>query len=139
MKNRKREICTSGSVRDEAGQPPHLLGHRWQFLHLATGIAQGPSPSGEAQAQVQSVSWKVRNAAVMVRGGLERATEGNRRLVAERPADQLQSDRHAVPRLSGRNFEHREPEIVDRSHEARDCLDGGLNFGRHYRESGNPS
>jgi hypothetical protein len=25
-KNRKREICTSGSVRDEAGQPPHLLG-----------------------------------------------------------------------------------------------------------------
>src|SRR3979490_675956 len=27
MKNRKREICTSGSVRDEDGQPPHLLGH----------------------------------------------------------------------------------------------------------------
>ncbi|MGH8526921.1 MAG: hypothetical protein ACREXY_22750, partial [Gammaproteobacteria bacterium] len=26
MKNRKREICTSGSVRDEDGQPPHLLG-----------------------------------------------------------------------------------------------------------------
>ena len=26
MKNRKREFCTSGSVRDEAGQPPHLLG-----------------------------------------------------------------------------------------------------------------
>jgi hypothetical protein len=24
MKNRKREICTSGSMRDEAGQPPHL-------------------------------------------------------------------------------------------------------------------
>ena len=34
MKNRKREICTSGSVRDEDGQPPHLLGRR-QFLHLA--------------------------------------------------------------------------------------------------------
>jgi hypothetical protein len=31
MKNRKREICTSGSVRDEDGQPPHLLGRR-QFL-----------------------------------------------------------------------------------------------------------
>jgi hypothetical protein len=33
MKNRKREICTSGSVRDEAGQPPHLLGGwaaRWR-------------------------------------------------------------------------------------------------------------
>jgi hypothetical protein len=28
MKNRKREICTSGSARDEAGQPPHLLGPR---------------------------------------------------------------------------------------------------------------
>jgi tripartite-type tricarboxylate transporter receptor subunit TctC len=33
MKNRKREICTSGSVRDEDGQPPHLLGRR-TFLHL---------------------------------------------------------------------------------------------------------
>ena len=31
MKNRTREICTSGSVRDEDGQPPHLLGHRRQF------------------------------------------------------------------------------------------------------------
>ncbi len=27
MKNRKREIRTSGSVRDEDGQHPHLLGH----------------------------------------------------------------------------------------------------------------
>src|SRR5271167_4044056 len=39
MKNRKREICTSGSVRDEAGQPPHLLGHRRRLLHLAAGAA----------------------------------------------------------------------------------------------------
>jgi tripartite-type tricarboxylate transporter receptor subunit TctC len=38
MKNRKREICTSGSVRDEDGQPPHLLGRR-QFLQLAAGAA----------------------------------------------------------------------------------------------------
>ena len=38
MKNRTREICTSGSVRDEAGQPPHLLGHRRQFLHLAAAL-----------------------------------------------------------------------------------------------------
>ena len=29
MKNRKREICTSGSVRDEGGQHPHLLGRSW--------------------------------------------------------------------------------------------------------------
>jgi len=41
MKNRKREICTSGSVRDEAGQPPHLLGRR-TFLHLAAGAAALP-------------------------------------------------------------------------------------------------
>src|SRR5215475_5728515 len=39
MKNRKREICTSGSVRDEDGQPPHLLGHRRHVLHLAAGTA----------------------------------------------------------------------------------------------------
>ena len=38
MKNRKREICTSGSVRDEDGQPPHLLGRR-NFLHLAASVA----------------------------------------------------------------------------------------------------
>jgi hypothetical protein len=34
MKNRKREICTSVSVRDKDGQHPHLLGRR-RFLHLA--------------------------------------------------------------------------------------------------------
>src|SRR5262245_41571660 len=33
---RKREICTSGSVRDEDGQPLHLLGRR-TFLQLAAG------------------------------------------------------------------------------------------------------
>jgi hypothetical protein len=38
MKNRTRENCTSGSVRDEAGQRPHLLGRR-NFLHLAAGTA----------------------------------------------------------------------------------------------------
>jgi len=36
MKNRKREICTSGSVRDEDGQPPHLLGRE------KTATAAGP-------------------------------------------------------------------------------------------------
>src|SRR4029450_3759317 len=44
MKNRKREICTSGSVRDEDGQPPHLLGRR-NFLHLAAGAAALPTAS----------------------------------------------------------------------------------------------
>src|SRR5207247_11359486 len=42
MKNRKREICTSGSVRDEDGQPPHLLGRR-KFLHFAAGAAALPA------------------------------------------------------------------------------------------------
>ena len=50
MKNRKREICTSGSVRDEDGQPPHLLGRR-QFLHFAAGAAALPAVSRIAWAQ----------------------------------------------------------------------------------------
>src|SRR5437016_399949 len=50
MKNRKREICTSGSVRDEDGQPPHLLGRR-KFLCLAAGAAALPSVSRIARAQ----------------------------------------------------------------------------------------
>ena len=50
MKNRKREICTSGSVRDEDGQPPHLLGRR-QFLHLAAGAAALPAVLRIAWAQ----------------------------------------------------------------------------------------
>src|SRR5256886_11822440 len=50
MKNREREICTSGSVRDEDGQPPHLLGRR-KFLHLAAGAAALPTLSGFASAQ----------------------------------------------------------------------------------------
>ena len=50
MKNRKREICTSGSVRDEDGQPPHLLGRR-NFLHLAAGAAALPAVSRTARAQ----------------------------------------------------------------------------------------
>src|SRR6516162_6366198 len=50
MKNRKREICTSGSVRDEDGQPPHRLGRRI-FLHLAAGAAALPAVSRIASAQ----------------------------------------------------------------------------------------
>jgi tripartite-type tricarboxylate transporter receptor subunit TctC len=50
MKNRKREICTSGSARDEAGQPPHLLGRR-NFLHLAAAAASLPAISRVAMAQ----------------------------------------------------------------------------------------
>src|SRR5882724_7729399 len=55
MKNRKREICTSGSVRDEDGQPPHLLGHRRQFLHLAAAAAALPAVARFAWAQTYPV------------------------------------------------------------------------------------
>ena len=55
MKNRKREICTSGSVRDEDGQPPHLLGRR-QFLHLAAGAAALPTLKWRALAPSTSVA-----------------------------------------------------------------------------------
>ena len=50
MKNRKREIRTSGSVRDEDGQHPHLLGRR-DFLHLAACAAALPAASRIARAQ----------------------------------------------------------------------------------------
>src|SRR6478736_3502003 len=50
MRNRTREICTSGSVRDEDGQPPHLLGRR-DFLHLAAGAAALLAVSRFARAQ----------------------------------------------------------------------------------------
>ena len=48
MKNRKREICTSGSVRDEDGQPPHLLGRR-KFFRLAAGAAAVPAVSQQSR------------------------------------------------------------------------------------------
>jgi tripartite-type tricarboxylate transporter receptor subunit TctC len=50
MKNRKREICTSGSARDEDGQHPHLLSRR-TLLHLAAGAAALPAVSRIARAQ----------------------------------------------------------------------------------------
>ena len=52
MKNRKREICTSGSVRDEDGQPPRLLGRR-QFLHLAAG---GGELRGRTMRQLTTIA-----------------------------------------------------------------------------------
>jgi len=68
MKNRKREICTSGSVRDENGQPPHLLGRR-NFLHLAAGAAALPAVSRIAWAQAYPTR-PVRIVAATAPGGL---------------------------------------------------------------------
>src|SRR5262249_30606721 len=50
LKNPKRENCTSGSVRDEDGHPPLLLGRR-TFLQLAAGAAALPAVSRFARAQ----------------------------------------------------------------------------------------
>jgi len=50
MKNRKLETCTSGSVRDEAGQPPHLLGRR-TLLHLPPALPRLTALPGIARAQ----------------------------------------------------------------------------------------
>jgi tripartite-type tricarboxylate transporter receptor subunit TctC len=69
MKNRKREICTSGSARDEDGQHPHLLGRR-QFLRLATGAAALPTVSRIARAQTYP-SRPVRIIVGLAAGGMQ--------------------------------------------------------------------
>jgi tripartite-type tricarboxylate transporter receptor subunit TctC len=79
MKNRKREICTSGSVRDEAGQPPHLLGRR-KFLHLAAGAAALPAVSRIAWAQ----AYPVRPITMIVPFAAGGPNDGIARILAER-------------------------------------------------------
>jgi tripartite-type tricarboxylate transporter receptor subunit TctC len=80
MKNRTRENCTSGSVRDEAGQPPHLLGHRRQFLHLAAGAAALPAISRSAEAQ----AYPTRPITLIVPGPAGGSTDTVGRILAER-------------------------------------------------------
>src|SRR4029450_7403817 len=83
MKNRKREICTSGSVRDEDGQPPHLLGRR-NFLHLAASAAALPAVSDVARAQsypTRPVHWIVSFAAG---GGPDNSARVLRRALSEK-------------------------------------------------------
>ena len=79
MKNRKREICTSGSVRDEDGQPPHLLGRR-KFLHLAAGAAALPAVSRIARAQ----TYPTRPITIVVPFAAGGPTDAVGRLLAER-------------------------------------------------------
>jgi tripartite-type tricarboxylate transporter receptor subunit TctC len=78
MKNRKREICTSGSVRDEDGQPPHLLGRR-QFLRLAAGAAALPAVSSIAKAQ----AYPTRTVTLIVPFAAGGATDVAARVAAE--------------------------------------------------------
>src|SRR5438045_3565101 len=84
MKNRMREICTSGSVRDEAGQPPHLLGRR-QFLHLAAGTAALPAVSSIVWAQAYP-SRPIRLIVGFPPGG---GADRSSRLVAPRVSERL--------------------------------------------------
>ena len=84
MKNRKREICTSGSVRDEDGQPPHLLGRR-QFLHLAAGAAALPAVSRFAWAQ----SYPTRPVRIIVPFAPGGANDITARLIGQWLAERL--------------------------------------------------
>src|SRR5262249_30345934 len=84
MKNRKREICTSGSARDEDGQPPHLLGRR-QFLHLAAGAAALPAVSRIAWAQ----AYPTRPVHLIVPFGPAGATDITARLIGQWLSERL--------------------------------------------------
>src|SRR5262249_1216592 len=84
MKNRKREICTSGSVRDEDGQPPHLLGRR-NFLHLAAGAAALPDVSRIAWAQ----AYPSRPVHLIVPFGPAGATDITARLIGQWLSERL--------------------------------------------------
>src|SRR6185369_5084652 len=84
MKNRTREICTSGSVRDEDGQPPHLLGRR-TFLHLAAAAAALPVASGIVLAQ----TYPTRPVRLIVPFGPAGATDITARLIGQWLSERL--------------------------------------------------
>src|SRR6516162_3694611 len=84
MKNRKREICTSGSVRDEDGQPPHLLGRR-TFLHLAVAAAALPVASQIVLAQ----TYPTRPVRLIVPFGPAGATDITARLIGQWLSERL--------------------------------------------------
>src|SRR6516164_9383206 len=84
MRNRKREICTSGSARDEDGQPPHLLGRR-TFLHLAAGAVGLPVVPRIAFAQAYPTR-PVRAVVAFAPGG---TTDTFARVMAQKLTDQF--------------------------------------------------
>jgi hypothetical protein len=59
MRNRKREIRTSGSVRDEDGQHPHLLGRGNGQSHSRIGVEAIMDRRLRLRIySIVSVSWK---------------------------------------------------------------------------------
>jgi tripartite-type tricarboxylate transporter receptor subunit TctC len=78
MKNRKRETCTSGSVRNENGQSPHPLGRR-TFLQLAAGAVALPAVSKSARAQ----AYPSRPITIVVGYAAGGPTDTRTRIVAE--------------------------------------------------------
>jgi len=84
MRNRKREICTSGSAKDEDGQPPHLLGRR-TFLHLAAGAVGLPVVPRIAFAQAYPPR-PVRAVVAFAPGG---TTDTFARVMAQKLTDQF--------------------------------------------------
>ena len=84
MKNRKREIRTSGSVRDEGGRHPHLLGRR-RFLHLAAGATALPAVSRITWAQ----TYPARPITMIAPFAVGGATDVIARMLAERMKSSL--------------------------------------------------
>jgi len=84
MKNRTLQTGTSGFVRGEARQPPHLLGRR-RFLHLAAGAAALPVVSRIAWAQV----YPSRPVRIIVRFPAGGTDDTFARLIGQRLSEQL--------------------------------------------------
>src|SRR6516164_2752574 len=97
MKNRKREIRTSGSVRDEDGQHPHLLGRR-RFLRLAASAAAFTAVSRIARAQV----YPTRPVRIIVGFAPGSATDTIARLIAQKLSENL-GNRFYVENVTGRS------------------------------------
>src|SRR5262249_33971022 len=93
MKNRKREICTSGSVRDEDGQPPHLLGRR-RLLYLSliavtTGFAIDlAAPTASEAAEIKVLTPGAMNHVLTeLAGAFQRTSEHKVALILAPPAE----------------------------------------------------
>ena len=85
MKNRKREICTSGSVRDEAGQPPHLLGRR-QFSASGRGRCRAAGRVAHRAGASLSVAAGAHRSSAFAAGG---ATDIIARLIGQWLSERL--------------------------------------------------